>query len=73
MIQREELPMDYSADYWEKRYTMRPERIPVFLNDHAQTILRTGKYFNVIRQCGMSITVSYSLRLDSEKFSLLFS
>lgn len=52
LVQREELPVDYSADYWEKRYTMRPERIPVFLNEHAQTILRTGKYFNVIRQCG---------------------
>ncbi|KAK2587013.1 hypothetical protein KPH14_010977 [Odynerus spinipes] len=55
LIQREELPVDYSADYWEKRYTMRSERIPVFLSDHAQTILRTGKYFNVIRQCGKTI------------------
>lgn len=55
LVQKDELPMDYSADYWEKRYTMRPERIPVFLNEHAQTILRTGKYFNVIRQCGTLI------------------
>ncbi|XP_076621442.1 gamma-tubulin complex component 2 isoform X1 [Colletes latitarsis] len=55
LIQREELPIDYSADYWEKRYTMRSERIPTFLNEHAQTILRTGKYFNVIRQCGKTI------------------
>ncbi|CAK9804480.1 Gamma-tubulin complex component 2 [Anthophora plagiata] len=55
LIQREELPIDYSADYWEKRYTMRPERIPTFLNEQAQTILRTGKYFNVIRQCGKTV------------------
>ncbi|XP_066587189.1 gamma-tubulin complex component 2 isoform X2 [Prorops nasuta] len=55
LIQREELPLDYSADYWENRYTMRSERIPIFLKDHAQTILRTGKYFNVIRQCGKTI------------------
>ncbi|KAG8035211.1 hypothetical protein G9C98_001701 [Cotesia typhae] len=55
LIQREELPMDYSADYWEKRYTMKSERIPNFLNQHAHTILRTGKYFNVIRQCGKMI------------------
>ncbi|XP_017885284.1 gamma-tubulin complex component 2-like isoform X1 [Ceratina calcarata] len=55
LIHREELPIDYSADYWEKRYTMRPERIPIFLNEHAQTILRTGKYFNVIRQCGKTV------------------
>ncbi|XP_014224531.1 gamma-tubulin complex component 2-like isoform X1 [Trichogramma pretiosum] len=55
LIQKEELPMDYSADYWEKRYSMRPERIPVFLSEHDQTILRTGKYFNVIRQCGKTV------------------
>ncbi|OAD55185.1 Gamma-tubulin complex component 2 [Eufriesea mexicana] len=55
LIHREELPIDYSADYWEKRYTMRPERTPIFLNEHAQTILRTGKYFNVIRQCGKTV------------------
>ncbi|EZA59060.1 gamma-tubulin complex component 2 isoform X2 [Ooceraea biroi] len=55
LVQKEELPVDYSADYWEKRYTMRPERIPVFLSEHAQTILRTGKYFNVIRQCGKTV------------------
>ncbi|XP_012273660.1 gamma-tubulin complex component 2 isoform X2 [Orussus abietinus] len=55
LIQREELPMDYSADYWEKRYTMKPERIPEFLSENAQTILRTGKYFNVIRQCGKTV------------------
>ncbi|XP_015437164.1 PREDICTED: gamma-tubulin complex component 2-like [Dufourea novaeangliae] len=55
LIHREELPVDYSADYWEKRYTMRSERIPTFLNEQAQTILRTGKYFNVIRQCGKTV------------------
>lgn len=55
LIHREELPIDYSADYWEKRYTMRSERTPTFLNEQAQTILRTGKYFNVIRQCGKTV------------------
>jgi gamma-tubulin complex component 2 len=52
VIQKEELPLDYSADYWEKRYTIRRERIPVFLERVADVILRTGKYLNVIRQCG---------------------
>ena len=52
VIQKEELPLDYSADYWEKRYTIRRERIPVFLERMADVILRTGKYLNVIRQCG---------------------
>nr|CAD7264977.1 unnamed protein product [Timema shepardi] len=55
MIQKEDLPLDYSADYWEKRYTIRRERIPVFLERVADVILRTGKYLNVIRQCGKNI------------------
>ncbi|PNF14012.1 Gamma-tubulin complex component 2 [Cryptotermes secundus] len=55
VIQKEELPLDYSADYWEKRYTIRRERIPVFLERVADVILRTGKYLNVIRQCGKNV------------------
>ena len=51
---KEELPHDYCADYWEKRYTIERERIPVFLERVSDVILRTGKYLNVIRQCGKS-------------------
>ena len=42
----------YSSDYWSKRYTLRRESIPIFLKESADKILRTGKYLNVIRQCG---------------------
>lgn len=56
VIRREELPEHYSADYWEKRYTIRRERIPRFLEKLSDIILRTGKYLNVIRQCGKKIT-----------------
>ncbi|XP_067000772.2 gamma-tubulin complex component 2 [Anabrus simplex] len=52
VIQYEEQPIDYSADYWEKRYMIRRERIPLFLEGMSDVILRTGKYLNVIRQCG---------------------
>lgn len=45
----------YSAEYWEKRYTLRPDRIPVFFDDHTDFILRAGKYLNVIRQCGNQV------------------
>lgn len=53
VVQKEDLPMDYSADYWAKRYTIRRERIPKFLERVSDHILRAGKYLNVIRQCGM--------------------
>ncbi|XP_058828888.1 gamma-tubulin complex component 2 homolog isoform X1 [Topomyia yanbarensis] len=41
-------------DYWEKQYTVRLDKVPCFLNKYADVILRTGKYLNVIRECGSS-------------------
>jgi len=46
----------YSDDYWEKRYALRRDRVPSFLLPLADQILRTGKYLNVIKQCGMKVT-----------------
>lgn len=52
VAQREDMPVDYSADYWEKKYSICRERIPKFLELVSDIILKTGKYLNVIRQCG---------------------
>lgn len=46
-------PTAYSDDYWEKRYTLRRDRVPSFLLPQTDQILRTGKYLNVIKQCGI--------------------
>lgn len=54
LINKEELPVDYSADYWEKRYSIQRDRVPKFLDKFTDIILRTGKYLNVISQCGKS-------------------
>ncbi|KAJ2950612.1 hypothetical protein O0L34_g8866 [Tuta absoluta] len=68
LINKEELPVDYSADYWEKRYSVQRDRVPRFLDKYIDIVLRTGKYLNVISQCGkpMSKTsteeIKYSLR-----------
>uniref|UniRef100_A0A8D8BTZ4 Gamma-tubulin complex component n=1 Tax=Culex pipiens TaxID=7175 RepID=A0A8D8BTZ4_CULPI len=42
-------------DYWERQYTIRADKVPCFLNKYADVILRTGKYLNVIRECGSSV------------------
>ncbi|KAI4462823.1 gamma tubulin complex protein [Holotrichia oblita] len=60
------MPVDYSADYWDKKYIIRRERIPKFLEPVADIILRAGKYLNVIRQCGRTLshkveTIEYKL------------
>lgn len=41
--------------YWNNRYPMMSERLPKFLANVAVVVQRTGKYLNVIRQCGHSI------------------
>lgn len=48
-------PNQDTARYWESRYTIQRDRIPKFLENDADIILRTGKYLNVIRQCGRQI------------------
>lgn len=48
------LALDY-ADYWEKRYLLKRNRMPKFLQKVDDIILRTGKYLNVIQQCGKHI------------------
>ncbi|XP_017775913.1 PREDICTED: gamma-tubulin complex component 2-like isoform X2 [Nicrophorus vespilloides] len=56
VVQKEDMPVDYSADYWDKKYTIRRERIPKFLEPVFGIILKAGKYLNVIRQCGKSLS-----------------
>ncbi|XP_030766900.1 gamma-tubulin complex component 2-like isoform X2 [Sitophilus oryzae] len=55
VIQKEDMPVDYSADYWDKKYCIRRDRIPKFLEPVADIILKAGKYLNVIRQCGKPV------------------
>lgn len=50
----------YFDDYWEKRYVTRNEKIPRFLEKQADIILRTGKYLNVIRECGKRVVFNHS-------------
>ncbi|KAL8135041.1 hypothetical protein AgCh_009892 [Apium graveolens] len=58
-LQKESLPQDYDAKYWRQRYSLKDE-IPSFLASAAETILTTGKYLNVMRECGHTIQVPMS-------------
>ncbi|RXG60499.1 Gamma-tubulin complex component 2 [Armadillidium vulgare] len=58
---------DYD-EYWEKRYSLCTENVPTYLESHADIILRTGKYLNVIRESDPSVVcpeqeeIIYSVR-----------
>ncbi|CAH9051446.1 unnamed protein product [Cuscuta europaea] len=53
---KESLTQDYDAKYWQQRYSLKGD-IPSFLANAAETILTTGKYLNVMRECGHSTQV----------------
>lgn len=40
-----------SNEYWKKRYRIKKDYVPTFLQQFQQKILRTGKYLNTIKQC----------------------
>ena len=65
---QEDLRQDYNTKYWDQRYTIRLKAgagkdvtvfnnplVPWFLRGTADKILTTGKYLNVIRECGRGI------------------
>ncbi|OEL21862.1 Gamma-tubulin complex component 2 [Dichanthelium oligosanthes] len=58
-LQKESLTQDYDAKYWQQRYSLK-EGIPSFLTNVAAMILTTGKYLNVMRECGHNFQVSLS-------------
>ncbi|XP_052186316.1 gamma-tubulin complex component 2 isoform X2 [Diospyros lotus] len=64
-LQKESLTQDYGAKYWRQRYSLKDD-IPTFLTNAAGTILTTGKYLNVMRECGHSVQVPIS-----EQFKLM--
>ncbi|KAL4203414.1 hypothetical protein AMTRI_Chr01g127800 [Amborella trichopoda] len=66
-LQKESLTQDYSAKYWEERYSLK-DPIPIFLTNVAGTILTTGKYLNVMRECGHVVQVPISEKVKLTNF-----
>ncbi|KAK6911764.1 Gamma tubulin complex component, C-terminal [Dillenia turbinata] len=64
-LQKESLTHDYDAKYWRQRYSLKDE-LPSFLANAASTILTTGKYLNVLRECGHNVQVPIS---ENSKFT----
>ncbi|CAL1389984.1 unnamed protein product [Linum trigynum] len=58
-LHKESLTEDYDAKYWRQRYSLK-EGIPSFLENISGIILTTGKYLNVMRECGHNVQVPAS-------------
>ncbi|XP_057590740.1 gamma-tubulin complex component 2 isoform X2 [Hippopotamus amphibius kiboko] len=55
-LRKEKIQEDYNDQYWEQRYTVVQRQIPSFLQKMAGKVLSTGKYLNVVRECGHDVT-----------------
>ncbi|CAK7265122.1 gamma tubulin complex Spc97/GCP2 subunit Alp4 [Sporothrix epigloea] len=51
-IRREHLKIDYTDEYWDRRYTLRDKDVPPQLAGVKDKVLLAGKYLNVVRECG---------------------
>lgn len=52
---KENIQTDFNDQYWHGRFTYRDEMIPIFLAKHKEKVLHSGKYLNVIRECGKDL------------------
>ncbi|KAM5241151.1 gamma-tubulin complex component 2 isoform 2-T4 [Hipposideros larvatus] len=55
-LRKEKIQEDYNDKYWDQRYTVVQRHIPSFLQKMAGKVLSTGKYLNVVRECGHDVT-----------------
>lgn len=62
-----------SANAWELRYTVNRENLPDFLAPFVENVLRSGKYLNVLRECGLDPAkiAANSVKGQAEKKGLL--
>ena len=72
-LSKENLNKDFNDTYWDQRFEFREAQIPLFLQKLTTKVLFTGKYLNVIRECGRSIHSPYSEELDPRKNTKLLS
>jgi gamma-tubulin complex component 2 len=54
-VSKETVADDSTTAYWATRYTLRPPHVPSFLAREQGRVLTTGKYLNVLRECGRDI------------------
>jgi gamma-tubulin complex component 2 len=57
---------DFNAQYWESCYTIQEDKTLSILWAQADKILTTGKYLNVVRECGKSPDCPYKAPIPAD-------
>lgn len=66
-FKKEQVSEDLNNLYWLERFTFREEMIPNFLVKYKDKVLHTGKYLNVIRECGRDIKYTAASYNDQQQ------
>jgi gamma-tubulin complex component 2 len=66
---KDSVAQDFNNTYWMLRFVVRDDQVPLFLNKQVQKVLMTGKYLNVIRECGRSVNCPLLGGLDNADFA----
>ncbi|PHH54127.1 Gamma-tubulin complex component 2 [Ceratocystis fimbriata CBS 114723] len=71
-IRHDRLEQDYIDEYWDSRYTVQQQIVPPQLEAVKEKVLLSGKYLNVVRECGgMDVSTSMAdvpTTFDDAKF-----
>ncbi|CBN79178.1 Similar to tubulin, gamma complex associated protein 2 [Ectocarpus siliculosus] len=54
-VHKQDVGQDFNTRYWSGRYLLRPEHVIANLAGRQDKILTTGKYLNVVRECGRRV------------------
>ena len=63
-IGKDRLHAEYNDAYWERHYTVLQDNIPGFLEHVADKVLCSGKYLNVVRECGKEVEYTTGGRME---------
>lgn len=59
-LDKDAVASDPTTSYWEERYTISQKNVVRFLEAHKEKVLITGKYLNVVRECGKYFRAPHS-------------
>eukprot|EP00903_Cladosiphon_okamuranus_P016182 g14933.t1 len=54
-VHKQDVGQDFNTRYWSGRYLLRPQHVIASLAGRQDKILTTGKYLNVVRECGRRV------------------
>ena len=56
---KDKIEKDFNDQYWTEKFTYREDMVPIFLAKYKEKVMHSGKYLNVMRECGKDVKYPY--------------